>query len=58
MSLQASLQSLGDRFQGDLEVTVHAQSDDDSKELWAAGLPEPLRLAIYRVARTAPRHYS
>jgi signal transduction histidine kinase len=53
MSLQASLQSLGDRFQGDLEVTVHAQSDDDSKELWAAGLPEPLRLAIYRVAEEA-----
>jgi len=54
MSLQASLRSLADQFHKSFYVELHFDVSDPSKEeLWQGGLPEELRLAIYRVAEEA-----
>ena len=54
MSLQASLRSLADQFNGSFKVEVQvAGKGPDSDELWRAGLPEELRLAIYRISEEA-----
>ncbi len=54
LSLQASLRSLVDEFERtfDIDVTLDT-SDPETEELWRQGLPEELRLAIYRVAEEA-----
>ena len=54
MSLKAALESLISEFQDGFDVgfTVD-QRDPETEELWRRGLPEDLRLVIYRVAEEA-----
>ena len=54
ISLHASLRSLADQFHSSFEVELHADEDEPAtEELWRVGLPEELRLAIYRVVEEA-----
>ena len=54
MSLEASLRSLAAEFDGSFDVQVQLSGGTSSRdELWRTGLPEDLRLAIYRVAGAA-----
>ena len=54
MSLQSALRSLSDEFASTLEVAVNVEeSDPETEELWRKGLPEELRLAMYRIAEEA-----
>ena len=54
MSLEASLRSLAGDFQGSFDVGVRIHRNGPTTEaLWRDGLPEELRLAIYRVAEEA-----
>ena len=50
MSLEASLRSLAEEFESSFRVEIHASGRE---QLWHAGMPEELRLAIYRVAEEA-----
>ena len=52
ISLFAALQSLGNQFQGSFPVNIIAAEEDESG-FWQTGLPETLRLAIYRVTEEA-----
>ena len=54
LSLESSLQALAGEFGSDLniEVTLDRQ-DPETEELWRRGLPEELRLTVYRVAEEA-----
>ena len=54
VSLLASLRSLSDQFHNSFQVDVQASGQEaDSEELWRSGMPEELRLAIYRVVEEA-----
>ncbi len=54
MSLQSALRSLSDEFASTFEVSVNVdESDPETEELWRKGLPEELRLAMYRIAEEA-----
>ena len=54
ISLEASLRSLAAEFTGSFDVQVQLSGGTSSRdELWKTGLPEDLRLAIYRVAEAA-----
>ena len=54
MSLYAALQSLADQFESSVSVSIRTVGEDENTEaLWRAGLPEPLRLAFYRVTEEA-----
>ena len=54
VSLQASLNALADQYRDSFEVEVQVNGDGTAPEdLWRAGLPEQLRLAMYRVAEEA-----
>ena len=54
VSLLASLRSLSDQFHNSFQVDVQASGQEsDSDELWRSGMPEELRLAIYRVVEEA-----
>ena len=54
MSLQFALRSLSDEFASTFEVSVNVdESDLETEELWRKGLPEELRLAMYRIAEEA-----
>ncbi len=51
VSLQASVKSLADEFQGSFQVELHFEHGHKATEdLWQTGLKEELRLAIFRVA--------
>ena len=54
LSLQSSLRALADEFRNGFQVDfqVH-QNGPGTEELWRTGLPEELRLAIYRVTQEA-----
>ena len=53
-SLQASLRSLADQFEGSFEFKLHLGTLGAGEEaLWRTALPEDIRLAIYRVAEEA-----
>ena len=54
VSLLASLRSLADEFSSTFEVNVQIGSQNpETGDLWRTGLPEELRLAIYRVCEEA-----
>ncbi len=54
VSLLSSLRSLADEFLKDLDVRFEIdQRDIATKELWKTGLPEGVRISMYRVAEEA-----
>ena len=55
VGLEASLRSMVGEFRNRFDVEVRAYGNDSATEqLWGTGLPEELRLAIYRVAEESP----
>ena len=54
VSLEASLRSMVSEFQRSFDVNVHLNGHGTAiEEPWRTGLPEDLRMAIYRVAEEA-----
>ena len=53
-SLEGTIMAMVDEFRTDIEISVHVSgAGDTTPEMWRRGLPEALRLTIYRVAEEA-----